>query len=560
MSTKRNTSPFQFAPIPGSQKLAPRDCDVVKDELHGCKRVKFSIQAPMVASEAAVQKLLDEVASGARAPLSVAELEAVTGADVAHIEQIVEAVKVAGLTVLPRTDADISHGIVRVSGTYAAARKFLPGLKLSHNRDKKGRMFFARAGEINARADLPIEGIFGLDTRRVAKTRYRLLEPTLQPRAGRTNHGTARDIARAQGFPVEEMDKTPVVGGYISLDGDNGEKMQGGLKIAAGKAGIAVTKIVGVPVNGATIDGDPDDGATVENKLDMQDQALLNPNGVCVVFRAPNDDDSFAQCLEAAVAFKGAEVNGVLQPLMGVSISWGMAEVHNTQQSLRRWERTLKAARLRGMFVTAATGDDGSKDKTRAATPDAPSCVAGMIGAAGVELIFDSTGKKVTGEKVWNDMPFGGATGGGVSAVFPVTPEELSLGLDPSVFISKSTKKPGHISSTIADNAAPATGPLIYNEDGTASTVGGTSSAAPTIFIKLCMIQAALPKPLPDMLGFVYRNARNGIFNQVTEPGDNGDYSVQPSDLLGVPTGFGVINWPKFLELARKEAAGSSTR
>lgn len=558
--SKNPKTPFQFAPIPGSQKLAPRDCEIVKDEIHGGKRVKFSIQAPMVASEDAVQKLLDEVASGARAPLSVAELEAVTGADVGHIEQIVEAVKAAGLTVLPRTDADISHGIVRVSGTYSAARNFLPGLKLSHNRDNKGRMFFARSGKINARADLPIEGIFGLDTRRVAKTRYRLLEPSLQPRAGRTNHGTARDIARAQGFPVEEMDKTPVVGGYISLDGDNGEKMQGGLKIAAGKAGIAVTRIVGVSVNGAPIDGDPDDGATVENKLDMQDQALLNPNGVCVVFRAPNDDDSFAQCLEAAVAFKGAEVNGVLQPLMGVSISWGMAEVHNTEQSLRRWERTLKAARLRGMFVTAATGDDGSRDKTRAATPDAPSCVSGMIGAAGVELIYDATGTRVVGQKVWNDMPFGGATGGGVSAVFPVTAEEQALGLDPKTFISKSTRKPGHISSTIADNAAPATGPLIYNEDGTASTVGGTSSAAPTNFIKLCLIQAALPKPLPDMLGFIYRNARNGIFNQVTEPGNNGDYSVQPSDLLGVPTGFGVINWAKFLEVARKEAGGSSSK
>lgn len=557
MSTNRK-SPFQFAPIPGSKKLAPHDCEIVKDELHGRKQIKFSIQAPMTADPATLERLLGEVASGARAPLSVAELEPITGADLAHIDQIVEAVKAAGLTVLPRSDADVSHGIVRVSGSYAAARKFLPGLKLSHNRDKQGRMFFARSGEINARADLPIEGIFGLDTRRVAKTRYRMLEPSIQPRAGRTNHGTARDIARAQGFPVEEMDKTPVVGGYISLDGDNGEKMQGGLKIAAGKASIAVTKIVGVPLNGATIDGDPDDGATVENKLDMQDQALLNPNGACVVFRSPNDDDSFAQCLEAAVAFKGVEIGGVLLPLMGVSISWGMAEVHNTKQSLRRWERALTAARLRGMFVTAATGDDGSRDKTRAATPDAPSCVSGMIGAAGVELIYDKSGKTVIGQKVWNDMPIGGATGGGISAVFPVTAEEEALGLEPSLFISKSTGKPGHISSTIADNAAPATGPLIYNEDGTASTVGGTSSAAPTIFIKLCKIQAALPKPLPDMLGFIYRNARAGIFSQVTEPGDNGDYSVQPSDLLGVPTGFGVINWARFLELARKEVEGTA--
>lgn len=558
MTSKRNdTAPFQFAPVQGSKKLAPLGCEVVKEEIHGRKKVSFSIQAPMAADPAAIERLLSWVGNGTRPPLTVAELEAVTGADFEHIEKITKAVKAAGLTALPRSDADVSHGIVRVTGTYAAARRFLPGLKLSHSKDEDGRLFFARSGEINARSDLPIVGVFGLDTRRVAKTRYRLHDSAFRPHAGQRDHGTARDIAQAQGFPVADLDKSRIVTGYISLDGDNGVKMQGGLQLAAKRHGIATTKIVGVSVNGALVEGDADADSTVENRLDMQDHGVLNPNGFCVVFCAPNDDDSFGLSIETAVAFKGVDDGGQLLPLMGVSISWGMAESVNTKQSLRRWERALLAARLRGMIVTAATGDDGSRDKTRAATPDAPSCVPGMIGAAGLELVFGAEGK-VVGRRVWNDMPLGGATGGGVSAVFPVTADEAALGLNASLFVSKSTGRPGHISATISDAAAPSTGPLIFDYDGTARAVGGTSSSAPVICIKLCKISAALPRRIPDMLGFIYRHAHDGIFSQVTEPGNNGDYSVQPGDLLSVATGFGEINFARFMEVALKELGGAA--
>jgi kumamolisin len=561
MTTRsKATAPFQFAPVPGSQKLAPLGCEVVKDELHGRKIVSFSVQAPTAADPAAIERMLKWVSTGHRPPLSVAELEALTGADPAHIEQITQAVKAAGLTALPRSDADVSHGIVRVTGTYAAARRFLPGLKLSHSKDEDGRMFFARSGEINARSDLPIVGVFGLDTRKVARTHHRFHDEAIHPHAGGRDHGTSRDISEAQGVPVKELDKTRIATGYISLGGDNGSKMQEGLKIAADKAGIPTCKVVGVSVNGAAVEGDPDDDATIENALDMQAHALHNPNGYCVVFVAPNDDDSFALAMETAVAYGGVQDGTATLPLLGVSISWGMAESSNTKQSLRRWERALTAARLRGLIVTAATGDDGSRDKTRAATPDAPSCVPGMIGAAGVKLIFDGTGK-VSGQTVWNDMrSFGGATGGGVSAVFPVTQEELSLGLDPALFVSASTNRPGHLSATIADDAAPSSGPLVYLRDGSARQTGGTSNSSPVINIKLAKIQGALTTRIPDMIGFIYRNAKRGIFAQVTEPGNNGDYSVSPGDLLAVPTGFGVIVWDAFLAAARQEMGGAARK
>src|SRR5581483_8311041 len=99
-----------------------------------------------------------------------------------------------------------------------------------------------------------------------------------------------------------------------------------------------------------------------------------------------------------------------------------------TEQSLQRWKRVATAARLRGLIITAATGDDGSTDGTSKATPDAPSCVPGIIGAAGV-YVESHDGKTVTEIGVWNDMPLGGATGGGISAIFAQEPEEKELGL-----------------------------------------------------------------------------------------------------------------------------------
>jgi hypothetical protein len=44
----------------------------------------------------------------------------------------------------------------------------------------------------------------------------------------------------------------------------------------------------------------------------------------------------------------------------------------------------------------------------------------------------------------------------------------------------------------------------------------------------------------------------------VTEPGNNGDYSVQPGDLLSVATGFGEINFARFMEVALKEMGGAA--
>lgn len=542
---------MSFVTLSGSHKSAPKGKKV--HEVRPNKVLVISVQLPYAKPYEQILELVKQVESGARPPLSTDELVEYTGADPKHVGQVEQAAQEHGLTVLASTAASEAHGIVRLKGTYTRIKRFLPGLTLHLYKDS-GKEFHGREGTINVIEGLPVVGVFGLDNREVARTHVRRHKKKLAPRK-LPGKPSSRGVAAMQGVPVSETDKLEgVCTGYISLGGDNGKKMQGDLALAAKKDGIRVAKIVGVSVDGSKIDDDYNDDATVENALDMQAHALLNPNGYCVVFRAANSDDAFAQAMETANVYPGVKDPKLGNlPLLGVSISWGMAESGNSEQSLKRWQRASLAARLRGLIVTAATGDDGSSDRTDKATPDAPSCIPGIIGAAGV-YIKSSDGKSISEIGVWNDMPFGGATGGGISAVFDLEPEEKELKLP----VSTATSKAGHSASLVADDAAPSSGPYVWYKKK-ASPVGGTSHSAPFICIKLALIQASLTKKIPDMVGFIYKNAGRGIFRQVTVEGNNGDYSVKPNDLYGVPVGFGVIDFVKFRTMARQLQDGANS-
>jgi kumamolisin len=551
---KKTVTATTHIALVGSQKNAPTG-EKVRD-VGSTKRLEISIMLPCKAGDAEIDRVLAEVTSGKRAPLTVAELTQLMGATDDHIGQVKAACAAKGITVLEQSVSDKAHGIVRLSGTFARFRRLFPNLKLSVYKEDGGT-HIGREGHINVDRALPILGVYGLDDRNVAHTNYRRPIPGegkgfLQARrlpAGLTSRG----LARLQGVPVEELDKLQgVVTAYISLGGDNGKKMEKDIELAAKHDGIGVSKFFGVSVDGTAIEGDYNDDATVENALDKQGQALLNPNGWVGCFRAANSDDAFARAQETANVFEGVKVGDVVLPLMGVSISWGMAESAWTEQSLKRWERAFKAARLRGIIVTAATGDNGSKDGTEAETADAPSCVPHVIGAAGV-YIRSADGTTVSEIGVWNDMARGGgATGGGISTTFPLMAEEKGL----NVPVSAANKKPGHSASVIADCAAPDSGPMVYYK-GRASQVGGTSHAAPFIVIKLCLMQKLLKTPLADMVGFVYANAK-GMFHQVTVAGNNGAYPADPTDLYNAAVGFGVIDWDGFKAVAQKKQGAAA--
>jgi kumamolisin len=549
MSKINRKSLGALVPLISSHKSTPEGTKV--RELAGNQLLNFTLQLPCDVTPAAAAALIAQVKSGARKHFTDAELVNLFGAKPSHLRRTRRAARRDGLTMLPRSASDVMFGIQRVQGTYAATKAFLPGLELSHYVDKKGEKFIGREGKITVKKSVPIVGVFGLDTRDIADVNVKFAGPTSAPSAIPAGL-TSRGLAKLQGFDMAALDKVAdVVTGYISLGGDNGKLLQADAAFMAKQEGIKLANIIGVSVDGTPVDGGAAgyaDGATVENILDLLAHVLLNPNGHCVIFRADNSDDAFMRAIETSVAFEGVKLpDGRVLKLRASTISWGMAETNFTGQSLARWAKAAAAARLKGLIVTAATGDNGSKDSTAKAVADAPSCVPNIIGAAGIG-VRSADNKTVTSRYVWGD------TGGGISEVFALMDEEKGLGLP----VSADNGQPGHLNSLVADVAAPECGPVVRYQ-GKLSKVGGTSHAAPIIGIKLAKLLKKLEDAgfvITDVIAFIYEHLNDGILDMVTEAGTNGDYEAKPTDKINVPVGGGSLNYAKVLAVgATKKAA-----
>ncbi len=544
MTTRKAT--VSAVALVSSSKSAPKGTKI--RSLSGNKTVRFSLEMPSSSTPTEIAQLLEEVSIGRRPHLTNDELSQIFGERTSHLRRVRSAARQHGLKLLPRTDADKLFGIQSVEGTYAAAQRFLPGLQLSHFVDQKGNQFIGREGSLAVKSNLPIVGVYGLDTREIAGVNIKFPTPTALPSAIPSGL-TSRGLARLQGFDVAALDKvSDVVTGYISLGGDNGKRLQSDAAFVAKQEGIAAATIIGVSVDGTPVDGGSSgyaDGATVENALDLQAHVLVNPNGYCVVFRAGNTDEAFVRSIESAVAYEGVKTtDGRVLKLRAVTISWGMAESNFTRQSLLRWQKAAAAARLKGLIVTSATGDNGSRDNTSRAVADAPSSVPNIIGAAGIG-IRSKDGKTVSSRYVWSD------TGGGISDTFPPIKEENGLGLP----VSASSGKAGHSASLIADVAAPECGPNV-RYSGRSSKVGGTSHAAPIIGVKMAMMLKSLEDKgivIPDAISFIYAHLNDGVLEMVTEAGSNGDYNADPADKINVPVGGGSLAYSTFLAVGAKK-------
>ncbi len=501
-----------------------------------------AIQTPTAMSAAAIERLVFEVQHGLRAPLKPRQLKRVLGSKTKHVRANNAAIRSCGLTVDKRTAADEAHGIIRFHGTYAAFKKFSPNLKLVVVEDGKGNKVITRQGPLSVFTNLPIVGLFGLDEREVAHTNYHIHKPSGNKPQVIPAGLTSRGLAKLQGWDVADMDATVRVTGYISLGGDNVKCLKD-LATAARKDGIKSANVIRVSTDG-TPNGDYSDDATVENILDLLAQALLNPNGYVIQFCAGNSDDAFAGAAEAANVYPGVKVGKTTLKLSSLTISWGMAESANTPQSLQRWARIGTASQLVGLDITAATGDNGPDDSTQAATPDAPSCVPNIKGAAG-EGITSSDGKTVASRAPWDDTANGGGeTGYGISSLFPPMPEEAGLDLP----VSAVTNKPGHSASVFMDIAQPASGPALpYN--GKWIQVGGTSHSAPIQGAKESYLKAKYG--IVSFLAFGYANGP-AIVDKITVGDDSGPYPADPSKDYNVMTGFGEINPTKAGAVAKK--------
>ena len=434
---------------------------------------------------------------------------------------------------------------------------------------KTGR-FRGRVGEIHVPPDLfgIVQGVFGLDTRPVGRSRRRRgnFQPAdfagLQPQAKRKDKGLSKstpanpfpgtffpgDLAGLYNYPDTLTGNGQNVA-IFAFNGD-GPDPRGGYSLSALQnffeqvLGGKTPQITVVVVQGRGNDPGPDTQAsskrgdsTGEVMLDMCVVGSVAPGASIFMYFTEFTSQGWVDALHEAIT-DGNQISVI-------SISYGNPEDDPqgawTPMGVQLVNQAFQAAAAKGITICCASGDDGSSDQvTSGAHVDFPASSPFVLGVGGTKLVASgSTPPAIASETVWNEvLQNEGATGGGVSAVFSKPPYQDPVGVPPS---ANPPHKIGRGVPDVAADADPVTGVVVMHVDGKhLEPIGGTSASAPL----WASLVACLNEGLTARCGFLnpilYGRFSSGVLEDVTV-GNNGAYSAgpgwDPCTGLGTPNG-----------------------
>jgi kumamolisin len=259
--------------------------------------------------------------------------------------------------------------------------------------------------------------------------------------------------------------------------------------------------------------------------------AIARQTNIAVYF-SPNTDQGFADAILAAVH------DTARHPHI-ISISWGGPESTYTAQATSVFEAAFTDAASVGVTVFVAAGDNGSSDGVSGseAHVDYPASSPQVVGCGGTHV--NVAAGAISSEVVWDDLPAGGATGGGVSATFAVPTWQASAGVPPSV---NSGGGSGRGVPDVSGDADPETGYQV-RVDGDDIVVGGTSAVAPLYAGITALAVAQVGGPLGFINPHLYPLGAKA-FRDITS-GTNGAYDAgvgwDPCTGLGSPKAAALI-------------------
>lgn len=472
-----------------------------------------------------------ELITGPRT-LTSAELGERYGAAPADAELVRTVLQRHGLTV---TDEHLPSRRLWVTGTVAALSATF-GTTLTRvtteHPDGSGPVTHRyRSGGLSVPARLSgiITDVAGLDDRPVARPHFRT-----NPRAGTPGAPasmTALQVAALYDFPAgaDGAGQTIAIielgGGYTPAD----------LQTYFSGLALPVPSVTAVPVDGGA--NSPGQQADSEVELDIEVAGSVAPGAAQLVYFAPNTDQGFIDAISDAIH--------ATPPPIAVSISWGGSEDSWAAQSRTSMDSAMADAAVLGVTVTVAAGDNGSGDGQTDGKPhcDFPASSPHALACGGTRLIGDLSTDTITSEVVWNEMANGeGATGGGVSDVFPLPSWQSAAGVP--ALPSGAT---GRGVPDVAGDADPLTGYQIV-VDGQQAVVGGTSAVAPLWAGLIARLAQATGKKFGLLQPLLYAGITPGKdvpgFNDITS-GDNGAYSAgpgwDPCTGLGSPQGTALL-------------------
>jgi kumamolisin len=360
-----------------------------------------------------------------------------------------------------------------------------------------------------------IMAVLGLDDRPQTRPHFR---PLLPGQAAISSY-TPPQLAKLYDFPALDGEGECI--GIVELGGGYD---QNDINSYFSNLGLQPPIIVAVSVDGSTNSptGDPN-GPDGEVMLDIEVAGSIAPSAKIAVYFAPNTDSGFLDAVTTAI-------NDTKNRPSTISISWGSAENTWTNQAMQSFDQAFQDSSTMGITVCVASGDSGSSDGETdgLAHVDFPASAPYVLGCGGTRL--NSNGSVITSEVVWNDLMIGGgASGGGVSSVFPLPDWQNNIGVPPS---ANPGAQVGRGVPDVAGDADPATGYVVI-VDGQSTVFGGTSAVAPLWASLLALLNQKLGNPVGYTNPFFYEKlvtkSSNGIkdqgFDEIMK-GNNGAYSA----------------------------------
>jgi kumamolisin len=406
-----------------------------------------------------------------------------------------------------------------------------------------------RVGSVQVPAEVKdiVQGVFGLDNRRVVRRRRQPVRDASLARAGAkvpSSWYIPSELASHYSFPPgdgagQAVGLLEFGGGYFDKD----------LELFCKLAGVGVPKVLPVSTDGTPTNAH--DGEEGEVMLDIEIVSGLCPKSSIVVYFAQFDEQGWITILDAVM--KDAQNDpGV------VSCSWGLAEDTDvwTHQAQTQVNESLQEAAHLGITVCVAAGDDGSSDavtdgKAHVDFPGSSPYVLSVggttipkKGGAGADIVW----KEGDGLRADN----GGSTGGGVSTVFarPSWQSGVKIkSVDPGAIV-------GRCVPDLAANADWDASPYLLVVDGKSQANGGTSAATPlcAALVGLINAQRGAGKRIGYLTPLLYQADGGGTIGAAgctdVVSGDNntdkiGGYSAGPG--YDAVSGWGTPNGKKLL-------------
>ena len=458
-------------------------------------------------------------------------------ADPAAIKLVRAFAKEFGLTVAKDTPGP-ERRTIKLTGNVAAMEKAF-GVKLTQ-KVLDGATYRVREGSILIPAPLAgaVEAVLGLDNRPQAQPHFRVLGSAINAQTAGTG-GFARAHAAAAGtsytpvqvgqlyqFPQGATASGQTIG-IIELGGGYRTK---DLTAYFKGLGLAAPKLTPVSVDGGKNTPGTANGADGEVMLDIEVSAAIAQGAKIVVYFAPNTDQGFIDAVSSAV-------HDTTNKPSVISISWGGPESSWTAQALKALDAVCQSAAALGITITVAAGDNGSSDGATGNNVDFPASSPHVLACGGTTL--EGSGSTIKSEVVWNEQASGeGATGGGVSNVFPLPSWQANAKVP-----APSSSAGGRGVPDVAGDADPVTGYKV-RVDGENMVIGGTSAVAPLWAGLIALSNQQNGTSAGFIQPQIYAAKAASAFHDIVS-GNNGAFSAGPGwdacTGLGSPIGAKLI-------------------